>query len=337
VIKIDARGLPVATLADSAKTRVGEFAIAIGAPFSLDYSVTFGHVSAKGRSGILDGSEGGGMDQDFIQTDAMINPGSSGGPLANIEGEVIGINTLIRGLRTGIGFAIPSTLAREVADQLIAEGKFTRAWLGVGIQGLDENPAFRELVQGVKEGVVVARILPDGPAAKSDLKPIDVITAVDGKPVSTPQQLRDAIRGKTIGQPVTLNVFRQGKTIHVKVSPSEWAEPGLTVASTRSAPPRESESAELGISVQALTPELAGQLGVESTEGVLVTAVTKDSPASRKDLRAGDIITSINQQPTTSPAEFKEAIKHVNLRKGVLINLVSSKTARFEILKQTEP
>src|SRR5436190_4606669 len=134
VIKIDAEGLPVAILADSAKTRVGEFAIAIGAPFSLDFSVTFGHVSAKGRSNVVDGYEGATMDQDFIQTDALINPGNSGGPLVNIEGEVIGINTLIRGMHTGIGFAVPSNLAREIADQLIADGKFMRPWLGIAIQ-----------------------------------------------------------------------------------------------------------------------------------------------------------------------------------------------------------
>src|SRR5579859_2766821 len=136
VVKIEADNLPTARLADSNKTRVGEFAIAIGAPFSLDYTVTFGHVSAKGRSNVIDGFEGATMDQDFIQTDALINPGNSGGPLVNIEGEVIGINTLIRGMHTGIGFAIPSNLAKEVSDELIAQGKFQRAWLGVMIKAL---------------------------------------------------------------------------------------------------------------------------------------------------------------------------------------------------------
>src|SRR5207248_3370853 len=132
-------------LADSSKTRVGEFAIAIGAPFRLEYTVTFGHVSAKGRSDVIPLYDSGGlMDQDFIQTDANINPGNSGGPLVNIEGEVIGMNTLIRGLHTGIGFAIPSTLAREVSDQLIANGKFVRAWLGVSIRAFKEIPGFRE-------------------------------------------------------------------------------------------------------------------------------------------------------------------------------------------------
>src|SRR5881628_3792343 len=158
VIKIDAKGLPTATLADSNKTRVGEFAIAIGAPFSLDYSVTFGHVSAKNRSDIVTGFERLTMDQDFIQTDANINPGNSGGPLVNIEGEVIGINTLIKGLRTGIGFAIPVNLVREVSEKLITEGKYVRAWLGVAIQALRENPEYRDLVTGITDGVIVTQI-----------------------------------------------------------------------------------------------------------------------------------------------------------------------------------
>src|SRR5712671_4509720 len=165
VIKIEAKGLPVAPLGDSTKTRVGEFAIAIGAPFSLDYSVTFGHVSAKGRSDILPGFGRASMDQDFIQTDANINPGNSGGPLVNIDGEVIGINTLIRGLHTGIGFAIPANLVREVADRLVSEGKYVRSYLGVEIRTLRDYPEYREVISGIKDGVVVKSIQPDGPAS----------------------------------------------------------------------------------------------------------------------------------------------------------------------------
>src|SRR5882724_9446155 len=215
VIKIEAKGLTSARLADSSKTRVGEFAIAIGAPFSLDYSVTFGHVSAKGRH-VISGDEGAAMDQDFIQTDANINPGNSGGPLVNIDGEVIGVNALIRGLRTGIGFAIPSNLAREISDKLIADGKITRAWLGVGIRSLSDYTEFRDTVKGVDEGVVVYTIQPDGPASKSDLKPSDIITAVDGRTVATPQDLKNEIRGKKIGGTVTLDVARPDGVTRVK-------------------------------------------------------------------------------------------------------------------------
>jgi serine protease Do len=229
VVKIKADGLAVASLADSSKTQVGEFAIAIGSPFGLDFSVTFGHISAKERSNVIPNYEGVSMDQEFLQTDALINPGNSGGPLFNLEGEVIGLNTLIRGLHTGIGFAIPSNLAKEVSDQLVAQGKFTRPWLGIGITAVREHPEFREVVKGIDDGVIVSAILPAGPAAKSDLRPTDVITAVDGKPVSTPQQLRTEIRHKQIGRPVTLAVFRKGKTLDVRVRPGEWLPPA-TVA-----------------------------------------------------------------------------------------------------------
>jgi serine protease Do len=160
VVKIEAKDLPVAKLADSDKTRVGEFAIAIGTPFNLDYSVTFGHVSAKGRGNVVPSfSPDAMMDQYFIQTDANINPGNSGGPLVNIEGEVIGINTLIRGLRLGIGFAIPSNIAREVSDQIIATGRFARPMLGVIIHGVKEDRNFEELAKRVGDGVIVESIM----------------------------------------------------------------------------------------------------------------------------------------------------------------------------------
>lgn len=228
VIKINATNLPVAKLGDSKKVRVGEFAVAIGAPFEFDYSVTFGHVSALGRSRVVPAfgmnSLGATMDQDFIQTDASINPGNSGGPLVNLYGEVIGINTLIRGLHTGIGFAVPVNLAKEVSEQLIENGKFPRSWLGVGIRGLREDDDLREEVKGADDGVLVTSIQPDGPASKSDLRPRDVITAVDGESVGTATQLRNEIRRKKAGSTVTLDVVRDSKPIKIKVRPELWPE-----------------------------------------------------------------------------------------------------------------
>jgi len=332
VIKIEAQGLPVAQMGDSAQTRVGEFAIAIGAPFGFDFSVTFGHVSAKSRSNIIDGLEGMSMDQDFIQTDALINPGNSGGPLVNVEGQVIGINTLIQGLHTGIGFAIPSNLAKEISDQLIESGKFTRPYLGIGMNAIREEADLRELIPGIQDGVVVRRIVPGGPAAKSDLKPSDIITAVDGEPVATPQQLRDAIRGKKIGPPITLDVFRQGKTIPIKVSPSQWPEPEPIVTQVKSTPASKSIPVELGITIKPLTPALASQFGT-AVEGVLVATVDRNSAAARSGLKPGDIITSIDQQPIGNRKQFQAAVEKADLKKGVLLNLISGNTARFEILK----
>ena len=333
VIKIDAKNLPVATLADSSRTHVGEFAIAIGAPFRLDYSVTFGHVSAKSRSDVVPPVEGGGlMDQDFIQTDANINPGNSGGPLVNIEGEVIGINTLIRGLRTGIGFAIPSSLAKEISDKLISDGKFTRAWLGLEIHTLREDADFRALVKGPTEGVVVHSVLPNGPAAKSELKPTDIITAVDGNRVSTAQQLRSELRGKKIGQPVTLDVFRRGKALQVIVAPGESMEQTMVVSAKHDS--AENEHTGLGLSVHALTHELASQFGVEPADGVIVVSVEKGTPADMKGLKPGDIITALNQQSVTNTKQFRDVLRKADLKKGVIINFISGSTARFEVLKQ---
>ena len=287
VIKIDAKNLPVAKLADSSKTRVGEFAIAIGAPFALDYSVTFGHVSAKDRSNIIDVNPDNPTamtDQSFIQTDANINPGNSGGPLVNIDGEVIGINTLIRGLHTGIGFAIPINLAREIADQLISDGKFSRSWLGIKIVSLREFPNYQELLPGVKDGVVISEIVANGPASKSDLEAGDVVTAIDGKsggdlagiegrdsrqegrPERSPRRLAHE-RKRQAGRQQTAQDFREARRIPDKATLIANAEGNSAHANGE---------ANLGLNVKALTRDLADELGVDMTQGVAVSSVDKE-------------------------------------------------------------
>jgi len=333
VIKIDPKGrtLTVAKLGDSDKTRVGEFAVAIGAPFELDCSVTFGHVSAKGRSRIIPDPS---ADQDFLQTDANINPGNSGGPLVNINGEVIGINTLIRGMRTGIGFAIPVNLAREVADHLIEEGKFVRAYLGVRIDALKDDDSYRDVFTNIQSGVIIKAIASDGPAAKSALKPADVITSVDGKPVASAQQLRNEIRGKKIGSVVTLDVHRFGKSLKVKVRPEAWPEQTTPVVA-RKLPVKEEKPSRFGLTVESITPELADQFGVEKVEGVIVTEVENGSAAAKKGLQAGDIITEVNQRPVRTPKEFREALQGADLKRGVIVNFISRGTGKFEILKDS--
>src|SRR5437773_7380897 len=180
VIKIDAKDLPAAQLGDSDAVRVGQFAFAIVAPFKLDYTFTYGVVSGKGRSKLF--TNGGYSISDYIQTDASINPGNSGGPPCDIDGKVIGMNTLINGLNRGLGFAIPSNLANEIGQQLVAGKKIARPWLGIEIKTLGDDVSVRELLKGVEKGVVVGTILADAPAHKSDLRPFDVITKVDGAP-----------------------------------------------------------------------------------------------------------------------------------------------------------
>jgi serine protease Do len=327
VLKIEGEGksFPAAKLGDSAKTRVGEFAIAIGAPLDLDYSVTFGHVSAKGRTGVIPGYQGGGkMDQDFIQTDASINPGNSGGPLVNLDGEVIGINTLIRGLHTGIGFAVPVNLAREVAEQLISTGKFARARLGVAIRSLADVEDFRT-AQGLEQGVLIDAIDPAGPAAQSELRPGDIVVAVNGRPVAFSQQLKDEIRSKPVGVPVTLDVVRRKQPLQVKVSPGPWPdeEPALAAAAPKPRKPEAAMPATVGLKVQALTKELAKQFKVPGGKGVLVAEVETGSLAEEKRIQAGDVIVEVNYRSVTSPKEFQDALKRADLKQGILLNVIT--------------
>ena len=331
VLKIAARGLKVARLGDSGQTRVGEFAIAIGAPFELDYSVTVGHISAKGRSQIIDDPT---ADQDFLQTDANINPGNSGGPLVNLQGEVVGINTLIRGLHTGIGFAIPSNLAKEVSGKLIAEGRFVRSWLGIGIRALREAPEFREWNPGITDGVVVIEIKQDGPARNSELKASDVITAVDGRPVANAQQLKNEVRAKSVGQTVLLDVQRSGQALKVKLKTDTWQDDTLPVLN-RTPGAADGKSKPFGLGVEALTEATARQLGVAPGAGVAVTEVRRGSEAERAGLRPGCVITEVNRRPVTSPKQFREAMSQRDPKKGVLVVFVARDAVRCEILQDT--
>lgn len=332
VIKIEAQRLPVARLGDSNKTRVGEFAIAIGTPFNLDYTVTFGHISAKGRGNVVPAfSRDAMMDQDFIQTDANINPGNSGGPLVNINGEVIGINTLIRGLRSGIGFAIPSSLAREVSDQIVATGRFARPWLGVSIHGVKEDRDFATLLKQVDDGVVVRAIMPGGPAAQSELRRGDIITRVDGRPVRNAQELRNEIRGKKIGEPVTLKVVREGRRLTMRVRPGEFEEPEPVFATVP--PARGLVTSDLGLQIHPVTEALARQHGITATEGVVIIAVEPGSPAAECHLQPGDLITAVNDRNIATPAQLREQLREASLRDGVRLTVTRQEQSRIETLQ----
>ncbi len=327
VIKIDAKGLKAAKLGNSDAARVGEFVLAIGAPFELDDTVTVGHVSAKGRSFEQD------ADQDFIQTDAKILPGNSGGPLVNLYGEVIGINTMIEGLDTGIGFAVPINLAKRVKDHLIHEGKYNRSWLGIRIHELKDDKDYlsleSKLAPDAREGVVVEAILPGGPASKSDLRPGDVITAVDGKPVQTVRQLRDEIAEKK-PETITMLVVVRGQE-HLTIQATPNSAPAKEVLLVK-AP---AEPANLGLTVKGLTKELAEQYGIEVVPGVVVTAVDQDSLADIRGIKPGDVITEINRQHISNPKQFRDAVKSADPKHGLMVNLVSDGASRFVVLKDT--
>jgi serine protease Do len=334
IIKIEpgvsSQPFQVATLGDSDKVRVGEFAIAIGAPFELDYSVTFGHVSAKGRSGVLKLTE---SDQDFIQTDAAINPGNSGGPLVNIFGEVIGINTLIRGMNTGIGFAIPINMAREISEQIIETGKFTRARLGIGIETLVENDDFNRFLPAVSQGVIVSSVDPQGPAAGTGLQPADVVVAVGGVQVATSQQLKNQVRSRSIGEPVVLSVVRMNQQLEITVTPEEWES--KAVARTASVKKESRGPFVSGLRLRPLTEELVELFGLDQNEGLVITEIERDSLASRAIwLRPGVLVTAVNSVPVKSLSDVSKAWADVDLEEGVLINLIDPNgVPRFEFLK----
>ena len=332
VLKIEAANLPAARFADSDQAQVGEFAIAIGAPFELDYSVTIGHISAKGRSIYTRDL----TDADFIQTDASINPGNSGGPLVNIDGEVIGINTMIRGIGTGIGFAIPSSLAREITDSLVTHGKVIRAWLGIGINSLREDPSLRQFYPKAKDGVVVTDILRDGPAAKSDLATRDLITAVEGKNVTTIQQLKNEIRSKKIGAPLALTVNRGGKAMEVKVHPALRPEPkdlyGMRTPRERDNGPTPEK--ELGIAVEQVTGRQAERLGAKGPNAVVVSEVEEDGLAAQSGLSAGDVITNINGTKVQTVKELRKALADADFEDGVSIQFLTEDGGRFRVLRK---
>ena len=336
VVKINATGLTAAKMGDSDKTKVGEFAIAVGSPYELDYSVTVGHVSAKGRRVFSDQMM---FDQDFIQTDASINPGNSGGPLVNIYGEVIGINTLIRGMNTGIGFAVPVNLAKRVADMLIDDGKVTRAWLGVNITTLREDADYRDLAVGVEDGVVVRRFVSGGPAENSDLELADVITTVDGKSVKSADELKRELRLKKAGDPVTLGLMRNGKAREIEVETGAFPEEFTAVSRMRRTerkPEAETNAKLLGMTVQNMNEDLAKRFEVEVEQGVIVTAIENDSVAAEKGISLGDMVTRINSTPVDSVVSFKAALEGEDLKKGVIVHLTSEGSQRFEVLKQYE-
>ncbi len=309
-----------AVLGDSDKVRVGEVAIAIGAPFELDYSVTFGHVSAKGRSGVSLG--GPDSDQDFIQTDANINPGNSGGPLVNIRGEVLGINTLVRGINTGIGFAIPINMAREIAGEIIEHGSFTRARLGIGIQSLSDRDDLNRFLDQVDRGVLVTYINPDGPAAHSELQPADVIVAVEETPVYTVSQLKNQIRSRTVGKPVSLSVVRMDRLMEVPVVPEKWQVGGGSSAVPPEERPRPAVVTS-GLRFREIDEEQARLHGLDTDTGIYIAEIVAGSPASRSGrLMPGLRVTAINSIPVRDLAEVRTAWDSVDLSRGVVIQFV---------------
>ena len=320
VIKVDADNLPAVPLGDSDKIRVGDWAIAIGNPLGvLRGTVTVGVISARGRSG-LDIFGGTPQFQDFIQTDASINFGNSGGPLCNIRGEAIGMNTAINPNGQGIGFAIPINLARHVADQLIAHGKVQRAMLGVMLAELTP-----EIAEGFgltnTDGVLIERVFPGSPADRAGIKRNDIVVEFDGQAVTDREKFRLHVADTPTGKRVPITVLREGKRIPLMVSLSERDE---KVLAENAQPPQPAElpqaRAQGGLAVRELTSEERANLGIEG--GVMVTDIKTDSAAEDAGIQPNDVIEEVGGKAVTSSASFAKMLKDAksaNKRHAVLL------------------
>ncbi len=325
VIKIDAdHDLPYVKLGDSEKLKVGEWVLAIGNPFGLTSTVTVGVVSAKGRShlGINDY-------EDFIQTDAAINPGNSGGPLINIRGEVVGMNTAIfsrSGGSMGIGFAIPVNMAKAVKEQLLKNGKVIRGWLGVIIQDIDDDLA-KSFDLKKAEGVLVAEVSPDSPAAKGGLKQGDVILRFNGEPVDDVGELRNRVALTAPGTVVRFDILRDGKKKVIKVRIGE--QPDARVASSEN----HKLLGKIGLVVQDLTPELAQQFGYAEGKGVLVAEVEPGSPAASVGIRPGQLIEETNRVRVHNMKEFLKALKISDRTGRVLFRIRDGEYGRYVAIR----
>ncbi|MBN2281878.1 MAG: Do family serine endopeptidase [Candidatus Marinimicrobia bacterium] len=305
VIKIDGKKLPYAVLGSSEKLKVGEWVAAIGSPLREDlaHTITAGIVSAKGRNLDLGNTIGS-----FIQTDAAINPGNSGGALVNIKGELIGINTAIatdggRG-NIGIGFAIPIDLAKKIMSDLIEDGKVNRAWVGVGLQEIDDETAKANDLQDIG-GALVNNVMKGSPAEKAGLDFGDIIIKVDNEMVKDVGHLQYLIASKEVGQKVDLTIIRNGKEKIFKMELAEWPD---DLAATGTGEPEENEIEHYGIKVTEITPLAAEKYEINPDEsGILVTAAERDS-----EFKAGDIIKRIDNKKIGTVKEFKEVLKGID-------------------------
>jgi serine protease Do len=324
LIKIKAdSNYSVVNLGDSDALKVGEWVVAIGSPFGLEHTVTAGIVSAKGR--VI----GSGPYDDFIQTDASINPGNSGGPLINMKGNVVGINTAIIASGQGIGFAVPVNMAKGVIKQLKEEGEVTRGWLGVGIQNINDEIAEYYGLKG-KKGVMVSEIFPGDPADKAGIRTRDIILDVNGQKIETSRELTRIIAGFHVGEKVKIKVLRDGKEklFTVKIAKREQEK-----IASHSIPNKEQEA--FGIRVSNLTPQIARELNLQGTEGVVVTGVQPNSQGEDKGIKTRDIIKEIDHQSINTVDDYENAIRKV--KKGDIVSMfIKRANSGFFVIKLTK-
>jgi serine protease Do len=316
VVKIEAANLEPITIGDSDKVQVGDYVLAVGNPFGVGKTVTMGIVSATGRAnlGIEDY-------EDFIQTDASINPGNSGGALVNDRGELVGINTAILANGSegnqGIGFAVPVSVARNVMDQIIKNGKVTRAYLGVMAQ--EVTPAIAEAFHEPEvRGALVGDVTPNSPAQKAGVEKGDIILAINGKPVNSSAELRMHVSLMNPGTTVNVKIFREGAE---KTLPLTLAELPTETAKNDQPDSKGSEDALQGITVENVGARSARQLGLPATaSGVVVTQVDPNSKAAESGLKRGDVIQEVNHKPVRNTTDFEAAMRNAKDTNLLLVN-----------------
>lgn len=329
IIKLDAKEpFPFLELADSDAAEVGDRVLAAGAPFGLTGSVTHGIVSGKSRTNLrLNPYE------DWLQTDAAVNPGSSGGPLVNLEGKVLGITAAIKtksGGFSGVGLAVASNLCRSVSVQLIKDGVVRRGHLGASVRDLDDAVAAK---LGVRpgNGAIITKVDVSSPAAKAGLAVGDVLMVVAGQPIRGARDVHRIVAGLPIGQPAEVSAVRDGKVLAAKVLIEEQKDPPATAASAGKILPFQN----LGIALADLTPEMATRLGYpKGTKGAMVVAVTRGGAAERAGLRAGHLIVQVDKTPIGSATAFDRAVGGADRAKGALVHVLRpGGEVEFAVLK----
>lgn len=319
------RPLPNARFGDSSTVKVGQWVLAVGNPFGLDRTVTLGVVSGIGRENInLSRYE------NFIQTDASINPGNSGGPLFNLHGEVIGINTAIINFAQGIGFAIPSNMAKQVIDQLLAKGKVVRGWLGVGIQPLTPELA-KQFGVSEHEGVLVNEVFEKDPASSAGIKPGDIIVSIDGVVVDSTNKLSRLIGTLAPGATAKVEVVRDFTRVILNVPLTERRDVPVIASLPQTKP-----EVRLGLDVQDLTAGLAEKFNLRETKGALITKVDPGGLAQAEGLREGDLVKEVNRLDVSSAGEFNAALSRIRRGDTVLLRVLRESRAFYVVLKSTD-
>jgi len=310
-IKPEKKLKPV-SFGDSRRLRIGDWVMAIGNPFGLGYTVTVGIVSAKGRS------LGLGAYDDFIQTDASLNPGNSGGPLFNLRGEVVGVNTAIAARGQGIGFSIPANMAKEVISQLMKKGKVTRGWLGVIIQPITQEIA-ESMGHENTEGALISNISPGGPAEKAGLKRGDIVVEFNGKPIKEFTSLSKLVGMEAPGTSSQLTILRDGKRSNISVVLGEMPDDQAPAQFRK----------EEDINVSDITPDMAARFSIEDKTGVLVTNVNRGSSAWEAGFRPGDVILEIDKNPVTNLSDYNKIVDSMKPEKKYLFLVKKGKNTIY--------